>query len=166
MPTSTDTPTPTSTDTPTPTALPLPPDIDIGDPDGDVNDISCGTGELVDLGAQVWIDTLILYEFYNPGGCGGGICLDWIYVDLSDSADGPWTQYFYWGDTNGGNNGNVEAYHFPGGVEQDNEIIPPAELLNNSGILIGVGGAYRYVRLTAPNPCGDPAQVDSIDYLP
>ncbi len=55
---------------------------------------------------------------------------------------------------------------FQAAVETDNETIPAAELLNNSGILIPVGSTYRYVRFTAPMPCGDPAQVDAIDFLP
>ncbi len=140
--------------------------MEIGDPDGDQLDIGCGSNAIVDLGDQTWIDTLIFYEFYNPWGCGGGVCLDWILIDLSQSTSGPWTQYFYWGDSDGGNNGNVQLYHFPGGVEPDNESIPPAELYGLSGILVDVGGTYRYVRLRAPSPCGDPAQVDAIDTLP
>jgi hypothetical protein len=120
----------------------------------------------VDIGAPTWIGTLVYYEYFNPGGCGGGICMDWVYTELSESADGPWTLVYYWGDTDGGNNGNILPYHFPGGSEADNETIPAAELYNNSGILIPVGSTYRYVRFTAPVPCGDPAQIDAIDILP
>jgi hypothetical protein len=30
-----------------------------------------------------------------------------------------------------------------------------------------VGGAYyRYIRISAPNPCGDPAEIDAIEILP
>jgi hypothetical protein len=138
----------------------------VGPPDGRILEVGCGSGYVVDLSAPTWIGTLVFYEFYNPGGCGGGVCLDWIYIDLSEASSGPWTQVFYWGDSNGSNNGNVLPYHFASGVELDNEIIPVSELLDNSGMLIPVGGTYRYVRLTAPSPCGDPAQVDGIDILP
>jgi hypothetical protein len=141
--------------------------VEIGPPNGSILDIDCGSGAVVDLGSQVSVGTLIFYEWLNPGACGGGICLDWITIGLSDDAAGPWTQVFYWGDSVGTNNGsNIQAYHFPGGSEADNENIPSGELYNGSGILIPVGGMYRYVQLAAPLPCGDPAQVDSIDYLP
>ena len=140
--------------------------MELGPPDGINLDIDCGTGAIVDLGMPVSISTLIFYEFLNPVGCSNGVCLDWIMIDLSDNLAGPWTQVFSWGDSQGANNGNVQPYHYAAGAEADNEIIPPAELYGMSGILVPAGGTYRYVRLAAPLPCGDPAQVDAIDYLP
>lgn len=92
--------------------------------------------------------------------------MDWSILGLSESADGPWTQVLYWGDADGGNNGNIQPYHFPGGVEWDNENIPAGELYNRSGVLIPVGNTYRYVRFSAPDPCGDPAQIDGLEILP
>lgn len=165
-PTETPTPTATPTHTPTPTQIPLPPDIEIGPPDGAVLELDCGSNVIVDIGAPTLIGSLVYYEYFNPVGCGWGICMDWVYTELSESADGPWTLYYYWGDTDGSNNGNILPVHFPGGVETDNETIPAVELYNDSGILIPVGSTYRYVRFTAPVPCGDPAQIDAIDILP
>jgi hypothetical protein len=167
VPTATDTlvPTPTETLVPTATPKPLPPEVEIGDPDGDYVAITCGSDIIIDLGAPTAIGTLVYYEHYNPTNCGGGICLDWVIIELSLSADGPWTPYFYWGDGSGSNNGDILPYHFASG-ELDNEHVPATELYNLYGIRILVGGTYRYVRVSAPMGCDDPAQVDAIDILP
>jgi hypothetical protein len=129
-----------------------------------VLDLGCGNSLIVDLGQQTWVGTLVFYEYFNPFGCGGGICLDWISIDVSPADTGPWTQVFYWGDTDDSNNGSVPPSHFP--PEDDNEFVLPFELYNITGILIDVGDTHRYVRFTAPNPCGDPAQIDAIEILP
>jgi hypothetical protein len=145
--------------------VPLPPNINLGNPDNSPLDLGCGSEAIVDLGAQIWIDDLIFYEYLNPGGCDGGICLDWVVIEVSNIYTGPWTEVFYWGDTNDFNNGSVEAYHYAV-TEVDNEVIHTSELYNGRGILVPLNGAYRYVRFYAPVPCGDPAQIDSIDTLP
>jgi hypothetical protein len=112
-----------------------------------------------------WIGTLVFYESFNPPVCDGGVCLDWIYMELANSVDGPWDLYFYWGDTVDTNNGLILPSHFP--PEDDNETIPPSELYPPYyGILIPIGSTYRYVRFTAPDPCFDEAQVDAIDIIP
>ena len=113
-----------------------------------------------------------MYEFFSPtcaAAQGGGICLDWIFIDLSDSAAGPWTNYFYWGDGSNGNNGNIlPLYYLDGDGEADNEEIPSTDLNPPpSGIGISVGtNIYRYIRVSAPPACGDPAQIDSFQIIP
>ena len=167
----TDEPTPVNTventrpATNTPTVVPPPPEVEIGPPDGVQLDLNCGSSLILDLGTLNQIDALIYYEFYNPGGCGGGICLDWVIIELGETYEGPWTEIFNWGDTDAGNNGDVRPYHYSI-QEFDNEAIPLTELSYGHGILIPVDGIYRYVQIYAPDPCGDPAQIDAIDILP
>jgi len=107
----------------------------------------------------------VFYEHLNTIECEDGICLDWIVISLSASADGPWNMVFYWGDTVDGNNGSILPYHYATG-EANNEIIHPDELYNVFGILIPVNGTYRYVNFYSPDPCDEVAQVDAIDFLP
>jgi len=137
--------------------------MNIGPPDGSYNEIGCGGSIWVDLGSPTWIGTLVYYEVENPSDP-GYIALDWVLVSVSDNSDGPWSLIFYWGDSNPGNNGSVPPAYYP--PENDNQSIGIGELYNNTGILIGVGGTYRYVMISAPPACGDPAQVDSIEVLP
>jgi hypothetical protein len=121
---------------------------------------------ILDLGGPTQIGTLIFYEFLNPTGCNGGICLDWVIIDLSDAEPHPWPtpwprRIFYWGDSDSTNNGSVPPTYFP--PELPNAAIPPADLYNGWGIQIHVNGVYRYVRIAAPPGCSDPAQIDSIE---
>jgi hypothetical protein len=70
---------------------------------------------------------------------------------------------FYWGDANDTNNGLILPSHFP--PEVDNAEIPWNELYDGgypTGILIPVGGTYRYIQIEAPPSCLDPAQIDSV----
>jgi hypothetical protein len=137
-----------------------------------VNNVGCGSSVIIDLGQPTQIGTLVFYEAFSPACAtaqGGGICLDWVYIDLSASGTGPWINYFNWGDGNTGNNGDVPPSHYlDADGEADNEEIP-SSVLNYppSGIGIAVGtNTYRYIRFSAPPGCGDPAQIDSIDIIP
>lgn len=173
-PTATVTPTPTQTPTPTvtptQTQLPLPPNINIGDPDDHNHPIVCGKSVTIDLGKLTRIQTLIFYEVEQPNDCKGGICLEWVIIELSEFYNRGYTRYFYWGDYNPFNNGDIDPSHLDSSKdppEIDGEPIPNGELVQDQGIQISIGGRYyRYVRLIAPNPCGDPAQVDAVDYEP
>jgi hypothetical protein len=87
---------------------------------------------------------------------------------LSETNEDPWTvvPIFYWGDTDGANNGTILPYHFP--PEADNAGIPASELYNGglpypTGIIVPIGGIYRYIRIGAPAGCQDSAQIDSIE---
>jgi hypothetical protein len=164
------TPTPTNTYTPTPpsptwTHTPLPSAINIGTPDATYANILCDSAVTIDLGAPTQIGTLIFYEFLNPVGCSGGICLDWVIFDLGNTPD-PWPadwprRIFYWGDDIGANNGSIPPTYYP--PEISNIAILPADLYNSWGIQMHVDGIYRYIRIAAPANCSDPAQVDSIE---
>lgn len=133
------------------------------------HNIMCGTDLILDLGGPTQIGTLIFYEFINEVGCSGGICLDWVMIDLSSGNPDPWptpwpARVFYWGDTNSLNNGSIPPTYFP--PEVANVAIPPQDLFNGWGIQIHVDGVYRYIRLAAPSVedgCSDPAQIDSLE---
>lgn len=167
--TASNTPTPTRTATPTLTPTPLPVGVNTGTPDGLYYNIMCDTGLILDLRAPTQIGTLIFYEFFNEVGCSGGICLDWVIIDLSNANPDPWptpwpVRIFYWGDTNGLNNGSIPPSYFP--PELSNAVILPQDLYNSRGIQIHVDGIYRYIRVAAPSfadGCSDPAQIDSIE---
>jgi hypothetical protein len=167
--TATPTNTPTFTSTPSPTntrtVITPPPEVNIGPPDGTQYDLACGLELILDLDEPTWIETLVFYEFFNPDFCGGGICLDWVIIEVSDSDEGPWAEVFYWGDSVDGNNGDVLPYHYAV-QEVDNENIHQDELYNGHGIQVPVNDTYRFVRVFAPEPCYDPAQIDAIDILP
>jgi hypothetical protein len=177
--TNTNTPTPTRSLTPTNTLVPpttrTPPTdgINIGLPDRRYSNIFCESPAIIDLGAPTQIGTLIFYEFLNPEVCyynscyqvcKGGICLNWVIIDLSETGDSwssPGTQRsFYWGDSEVTNNGNIPATYFP--TERSGVEIPPADLYNGHGIQIHVDGVYRYIRV-APPTCSNYAQLDSIE---
>jgi len=120
---------------------------------------------IIDLGAPTQIGTLIFYEFLNPVGCNGGICLDWVIFDLGNTAD-PWPtpwprRIFFWGDDIGTNNGSIPPSYYP--PEMSNVAISPEDLYNSWGIQIHVDDVFRYIRIAAPENCSDPAQVDSIE---
>lgn len=119
---------------------------------------------IIDLGVPTWIGSLVYYETENPAQP-GWIALDWVIVSVGPTVDGPWSTIFYWGDSDPGNNGDVQPYHYAMG-EFDNEPIPFSELRYNTGIINGVGNTYRYILISAPPGCDDPAQVDAIEILP
>jgi hypothetical protein len=156
---------PPTSATSTPTPVPLPTGVNFGPPDLYYHNIMCGTSAVIDLGAPTQIGTLIFYEFINEMGCHGGICLDWVILDLGNAPAEPWSRrVFYWGDANSDNNGSLPSTYYP--PEISNQAIYPADLYHNWGIQIHVDGVYRYLRVSAPSTtegCSDPAQVDSIE---
>ena len=166
-PTITPTPTETLTPTPTPTAIPLPPNVNIGPPDGVFLSIPCGSGVVVDLGAPTAIGSLVYYEREYPPGS-SQIMMDWVIVQLSPDNITYGPAVFYWGDSDPSNNGSIPLTHFP--PENYNEVIPFSELYPgaglSTGVVINVGGTYRYVLISVPSPCYEPAEVDAIQVLP
>jgi hypothetical protein len=172
-PTFTPTHTPTNTPTPTNTATPTPVGaIEEGPPNGSIEEITCGESRVIDFGAPRFISSMVFYEFYNPNQCGGGICLDWIkfYVTNALTDVLQTAPIFYWGDNDLNNNGYIWSYHTErsNGVEFWNEGVPPDELYRppNSDFPTGVcmripDNEYQYLIIQAPEPCSEPAQVDS-----
>jgi hypothetical protein len=145
--------------------LPNPPEINIGPPDGNIYPLFCNANVVVDLGALTPIGTLVFYEAPNPSQP-GWIALDWVYIELSTDNITYGPAVFYWGDWPiTGNNGSILPSHYVSD-EMDNEPIIFSELYGNTGILIGVGGTYRFVRFSAPPGCNDEAQIDAIQVLP
>lgn len=137
--------------------------------------IPCGTGTIVDLGRSTSDGTLIFYEILtSPPTVPDSISLDWITLAVNDTGVDPWNQVFYWGDTDTTNNGSIPlSYAIDADGEADNEIIPTSVLYGSlpypTGIMITIPPAfqpYRYVLISAPLSCGDPAEVDSIETLP
>ena len=166
------TPTPTATDTRTSTPAPLPTGFNLGTPDAAYYNIACGSSLVIDLGSPApYIGTLIFYEFRNPipSACHGGVCLDQVVIDVSNS-NGPQTtlwslRIFYWGDADAANNGSIPLRYYP--PEAHNAAIAGADLYNNQGIQIHVDGVYQYISVAPPlENCSDPAQVDSIEIWP
>lgn len=137
--------------------------MNIGPGDGVYTEVGCGGSILVDLGSPTWIGSLVYYEVENPAQP-GTIALDWVIVSVSTDSTGPWNLIFYWGDGDSGNNGSVPPGYYP--PENDNQSVGFGEIYNNTGIIMGVGGTYRYVLIAAPPGCGDEAQVDAIEVLP
>jgi hypothetical protein len=143
----------------------------LGDPDGVPVLIPCGTGTVVDLGALTSDSTLVFYEIQDGVD---QIWLDWVTFAVNDTGVPPWNQVFYWGDADITNNGSIpNGYATDGDGEADNEVIPTSSLYGTppfqTGILIPIPPAfrpYRYVLISAPLSCGDPAEVDSIRTLP
>lgn len=138
--------------------------------------VSCGADAILTLDADTYIRYLIYFERWIPsivGNCGytgtdsGGICMDWVNLDLSlDSTS--WTNYFFWGDANAGNNGSLINPADP--IELDNQGFPETELVVGSGVVVPVYGTYRYLRI-GTSDCGppgnsDPAEVDAIVIYP
>ena len=115
------------------------------------------------------------FVYYEWFGC-GGICLDWVQVDVCDMLPCPaWLTVFNWGDNVPDNNSNVASFATDADGETDNEAIPAAVLQDNVGITLDVdvfgpppASGYRYIRFRSPLnwPNNDGAQVDSIDVLP
>jgi hypothetical protein len=129
---------------------------------GAYQEVACWDSVIMDLGRRTWIGSLVYYEVENPSDP-GFIAMDWVIVYVSTDVDGPWKLVFYWGDSDAGNNGNI-----PSGVtlqESDSQRISFGDLYNQTGIQINVGGTYRYVMISAPPRCDDPAQVGGIDIL-
>jgi hypothetical protein len=152
-----------------------------GSPNGTVAQIACGGYLDIDLdlvgqpritshpapGAYDFVD----YE-QDSAAC-GGICLDWVQIDVCGDPCTSWVTVFNWGDGLPDGNTNVAAY--AAGGEVDNEAIPAGDLHNNSGITIDVDaigpvppGSYRYIRIWSPInwPDNDGAEVDAIEIVP
>jgi hypothetical protein len=147
----------------------------MGLPNGTVAQIQCGSYLDIDLGSQRITShpgyDFVDYEQYSAA-C-GGICLDWVQIDICDAACSNWVTVFNWGDGLPDNNTNVASY--AAGGEDDNEPILASDLLNNSGITIDVDAlgpvppsGYRYIRFWSPInwPNNDGAEVDSIEIVP
>ncbi len=150
----------------------------IGPPNGVIAEIPCGTSITIDLDSAgaPHITSTVGYDFvyFEHIGC-GGICLDWVEVDVS--ADGTnWVMAFNWGDGNPDNNTNIASY--TGGSEVDNAPIPASALYCDSGYCTGIEidvdalgsvppGGYRYIRIWSPInwPDNDGSEVDSIETL-
>jgi hypothetical protein len=126
-------------------------------------EFGCWHSNLIDLGRQTWVGSLVYYEAENLSDP-GYIAMDWVIVYVSANLEGSWKLVFYWGDGYPGNNGNIP----PGQsrLENDGQRIASGDLFNQTGIQIGVGGYYRYVLISAPPRCDDPAQAGAIDVLP
>lgn len=163
--------TPTSPPTPTPTATPITsgPFPVPGPPDGVITTVPCDTGIIYDLGASTSNGALVFYEAPQEPI----LFLDWVIISVSNSTSGPWNNIFFWGDFNPFNNGLIpSSYYTDGDGEADNEPINASDLWGSpfqSGIRIPISGAftpYRYVLISAPSGCGDPAEVDTIESYP
>jgi hypothetical protein len=90
--------------------------------------------------------------------------MDWVLVYVSTNLEGPWRLFFYWGDGYPGNNRYLSPGQFR--LKNDGQWIAVGDFYNQTGIRIGVGGNYRYVLISGPPRCDDPAQVGGIDVLP
>jgi hypothetical protein len=114
------------------------------------------------------------FVYFEQAAC-GGICLDWVRVDVSaDNVN--WVTAFNWGDGIPDNNTNVASYS--AGGEDDNEPIPASALYCDSGYCTGVEidvdalgavppGGYRYIRIWSPlNPNNDGSEVDALLVFP
>ena len=111
--------------------------------------------------------------YFENTGC-GGICLDWVRVDVSNDGAN-WVTVFNWGDGKPDNNTNIASYS--GGNELDNAPIPAAALYCSNGYCTGIEidvdalgpvpvGGYRYIRIWSPlNPGNDGSEVDSIEIV-
>ena len=142
--------------------------------------IQCGGYLDIDLGSQRITShpgyDLIDYESYSAA-C-GGICLDWVRIDVCEASCSNWITVFNWGDDIPDNNTNVAS--FTAGGETDNKPIPSAALHCNNGYCTGITidvdapgfppvppSGYRYIRIWSPInwPDNDGAEVDSIEIL-
>jgi hypothetical protein len=115
------------------------------------------------LGTPTVIGSLVYYEREYPPGS-SEIMMDWVIVQLSPDNITYGPAVFYWGDSDPSNNGSILPTHFP--PENYNEVIPFSELYLSTGVVINVGGTYRYVLISVPSPCYEPAEVDAIQVLP
>jgi len=160
----------------------------IGDSDGEVAGIYCGTEMIVPVVPTTTIVTdgtnaydMVYYEYLLTSGSDGSSCLnneyiylDWVTVQVGTSAAGPWYTVFLWGDGVADTNTNMSV----AGSEQNNRVVCAQNLYggNTGGIAIDVDakappGIYRYVRLfvpAGPDPSGnlDSLQLDALDSLP
>lgn len=151
----------------------------MGLPNGTVAQIQCGSYLDIDLGSQRITShpgyDFVDYESYSAA-C-GGICLDWVQVDLCDAACSSWVTVFNWGDGIPDANTNVASFGADG--EDDNEAIPGAALQCNNGFCTGITidvdalgpvppSGYRYIRIWSPInwPNNDGAEVDAIEIVP
>ena len=133
-------------------------------PDGEIYNLECGQQVIVNLGTPKQMVLMFFYEAQNQDQP-GYIDLDWVIIEVGSNAEGPWSLVFNWGNTNASDNGSIHSYHYKNG-EMDNEPVPFEELNEKTGILIGVGGSYQYIRISAPPGCSDPAQIDAIRLYP
>lgn len=172
---------------PSPTATPnnpctgnVPPnEPNLGSPNGTVALIQCGGFIDIDLGSQRITshagDDFVYYELASAA-C-GGICLDWVQVDVCDAACSSWVTVFNWGD--GASDANTNVASFGADGEDDNEAIPGAALQCNNGYCTGITidvdalgpvppSGYRYIRVWSPInwPDNDGAEVDAIEIVP
>lgn len=176
-PTSTPTPTETSIPTETATIAPPPGDINIGTGDGAIFTLLNGQSVIIDMGDNLiigdgtYMPDMVYYEMF----AGGGIYMDCIIIEISESYDGPWSSVLDWCDTIvAGVDANTSLgspVYLP---EVDNAYINPGDLYGvpPTGVMIdidslGLTGAYRYVRLSAPPTGADAgADVDAIGLYP
>ena len=115
------------------------------------------------------------FVYFEQAAC-GGICLDWVRIDVSaDNAN--WITVFNWGDNLPDANTNIAGY--TGNNEIDNAPIPASALYCNNGFCTGIEidvkpfgpvppGGYRYIRIWSPLnwPDNDGAEVDSLLIFP
>jgi hypothetical protein len=183
-PTLTFTPTFIPTETVTLTATTAPPNhVNIGPPDGHIENIPAGAQIIIDLVALTGspldtsipdsYDDLVFYEYEISTGI---IMLDHVVLQVGPGPSGScgsstWTTVFDWGDGNASNNGQLGGL-YPG--EIDNQSIPFANLYlgSTTGIAIDTDalaapGIYPCLRVYSPaTGNGDAAQVDAIEILP
>jgi hypothetical protein len=147
---------------------------DIGSPDGNIAEISCGQAHIIDLGASPLIThagyDLVYYESENPPD---HISLDWVVLQVGTEPGGPWTTVFYWGDDLPDANSNISALSLP---EIDNLPISLTVLSGVEPHVLGLAidveqrapaGTYQYLRIFSPSgEFDDPAQLDAIELLP
>lgn len=140
--------------------------------------MGCGSPATIDLEADIYVRYLVYYESLRSSlrdDCGfpgapdvPGICMDWVWVEAG--LDGSiWTNYFFWGDVDGGNNGSLINTYAPD--EFDNQPFPASELVDGSGIVIPVYDVIHYIRIGTSDCPGaggddDPAQVRDLHVYP
>jgi hypothetical protein len=106
------------------------------------------------------------------------ISLDWVIVEVSKNAGGPWTPVFNWGDNIVDSNTNIGQAGYGAAGEADNQQIPFSALYGSGSLQTGVAidvdavalpgpGIYRWVRIRSPlGGDNDSAEVDAIEVLP
>ena len=150
----------------------------IGPPNGTFATIPCETYLSIDLDAfsapHITSHTGYDFVYFENTGC-GGICLDWVRVDVSNDGTN-WITVFNWGDGNPDINTNIASY--TGGSEVDNAAIPSTALYCANSYCTGIeidvdamgpvpSGGYRYIRIWSPlNPGNDGSEVDSLLIFP
>lgn len=109
-------PTPTATYTPTPitpvpvdTPIPLPPPNNVvkRHPHRNFRGIGSRGDAAAHQGSQTWVDTFVYYEFFDPDGCGGDICLGLMKNNLSPTYNTPGAQNSSRDDTIGSSEGSM-----------------------------------------------------------